>query len=166
MKTVLILRHAKAGMPTAKLGAADHERPLDERGLGDAPRMGRLLRQEGLVPDWVVSSSAVRARETARLAMEACDYAKEMEVTEALYHAPPAKIAALLSELPDEVERVLVVGHNPGLEEWVYEVTGSDKTMPTAALAEVGLEIDSWAEFGTGVRGTLNSFWLPRDLED
>ena len=166
MKTVLILRHAKGDLPTGRFGPPDFNQPLSVQGREDATRIGKLLRQAGLVPDLVVASAALRARETAERVIAESGYGGEVQLTEELYLAPPNKYIAYLSELPDEVERVLVVGHNPGLEELVYQLTGSDKTLPTAALAELALPIESWAELSADGRGRLENFCLPQDVED
>ena len=87
MKTLLILRHAKSDWETPDV--ADHDRPLNGRGKRDAPRMGRLLRDENLVPDLIISSTAKRARKTAKLVAEASGYEGEIRLAETLYLAGP-----------------------------------------------------------------------------
>lgn len=145
---------------------SDHERPLNDRGRRDAPRMGRLLRNEGLVPDLIISSTAVRAWRTAEAAAETAGYENELLTTRQLYHAGPEEIAAVARGVPDEVKRLLLVGHNPGMSEMVDWVTGLPEALPTAALAQLSLPIQRWAEFDEECAGTLENLWLPRYLSD
>ncbi len=163
MKELLILRHAKSSWKDASL--SDHERPLKKRGRKAAPRMGRLLAAEGLVPDAVLSSTAVRARGTARRAAEAAGFEGEIELREALYHASPDGILREVAGVPDAAERLLVVGHNPGMESLVARLAGMHYRFPTAALAHFRLDADRWADVPSA-RAHLAGFWLPRELED
>lgn len=163
MKTLLILRHAKSSWNDARL--SDHERPLNSRGKQDAPRMGRLLRDEDLTPQAIISSSAKRALATAKLVAENCDYEGDILVTRNLYHGAPEDYVAMLQEVGGEKESILVVGHNPGIEELVDELTGEDPVMSTAALAQVSLPIGSWRELSLEATGSLENFWRPKDLD-
>ncbi|MEX0703425.1 MAG: histidine phosphatase family protein [Planctomycetales bacterium] len=162
MKSLLILRHGKADRPP---GVADHERPLKKRGRRDAARIGKLLREEGTVPDRIVSSTAARARETAVLAAEACGHEAAVELSEELYHADPAGALRVLSELYHDDARVLIVGHNPTFEELLERLIGRYERLPTCAVAHVALPIDSWAELDANARGTLVGLWRPKDRE-
>ncbi len=164
MKTVLILRHAKSSWREA--GLADHERPLNKRGKRDAPRMGRLLREEDLVPDLIISSSAVRARKTAQLVIEASGYDGELRLARELYAAEPEAYLEVLQILPETVTSVMVVGHNPGLEELLELLSGDWQRLPTAALAQVALELDAWQDLSEETQGNLVNLWLPRQLAD
>ena len=163
MKTLLILRHAKSSWRDA--GLADHDRPLNKRGLRDAPRMGRLLRQEDLLPDLIISSSAVRARKTAQMVIEAMGYDGELRLARELYAAEPEAYLDTLQSLPDGFERVMVIGHNPGLEELLELLTGDWQRLPTAALAQVELDLGTWQDLGDETQGRLANVWLPRELE-
>lgn len=163
MKTLLILRHAKSSWNNARL--TDHERPLNSRGRRDAPRMGRLLRDEDLVPELILSSSAERAYATAELVALSCDYEYEIVVTRDLYHAMPEDYVEALHEMGRESGVVLVVGHNPGVEELVTYLTDEQERMPTAALAQVTLPIQRWQELGDGVQGALENLWRPKELD-
>lgn len=162
MKTVLILRHAKSSWDNAYI--SDHDRPLKKRGRRDAPRMGILLKEEELIPDLIISSSARRAQDTAVAAAEAAGYDGSIEVTRAFYHADPESYIDRLKSLPGDINRVLVVGHNPGMEELLTELTGVRERMPTAALAQVNLHIESWSEIALQADGSLKNLWLPREL--
>ena len=162
MKILLILRHAKSSWKHA--GLADHDRPLNTRGLRDAPRMGRLLREEGLLPDLVVSSTAVRALATADLAAGEAGYGGAVMQDRRLYLAAPAALAGVLAEAGGGASRLLVVGHNPGLEELLAGLTGRAEPLPTAALAEVRLELAAWSALSADTRGRLVNLWRPREL--
>src|SRR4029450_11617432 len=106
MKTLLVLRHAKSSWNDPALD--DHERPLNKRGRRDAPRMGELVREYGLIPDIVISSDAVRARLTAEAVAEAARYTGEIMLDQHLYMASPADILSLL-RTGREKHRTLVV---------------------------------------------------------
>ena len=162
MKTLLILRHAKSSWKDASL--ADHDRPLNKRGKRDAPRMGKLLQEQDLVPDRIISSTAKRARNTAKAVAKACHCADRVELTSEFYHAGPGSYLAVLQNVQDDNQRVMVVGHNPGMEALVAHLTGGMETMPTAALAHVALPIEKWAELDYEVQGELLDLWRPKAL--
>jgi phosphohistidine phosphatase len=117
MKTLLVLRHAKSSWSDP--ARDDYQRPLNKRGRRDGPRMGELVREYGLIPDLVISSDAVRARLTAEAMAEAARYAGEVLLDQHLYLASPADILSLLRTVRENADTVMIVGHNPGLEELV-----------------------------------------------
>jgi phosphohistidine phosphatase len=162
MKTLLVLRHAKSSWNDPALD--DHERPLSKRGRRDGPRMGELVREYGLMPDVLMSSDAVRARLTAQAMAEAARYAGQILLDRRLYMASPADIRSLLRTVPDKAETVMIVGHNPGLEDLVAQLTGKRQDLPTAALAQIVLPIDRWRDLKRSARGTLAGHWRPKDL--
>lgn len=162
MKSLLILRHAKSSWKNSRL--SDHDRPLSSRGKRDAPRIGELLRREELVPDCIISSSAERALATAEQVALSSGFEEVIDVTRDFYLADPEAYVARLRQLDDGVQRAMVVGHNPGVEELVYELTGEEETMPTGGLAQVRLPIEAWAELEMDGRGELVAFWRPREL--
>jgi phosphohistidine phosphatase len=162
MKTVLILRHAKSSWASDTL--PDHDRPLNERGKRDAPRIGRLLREEDLLPDLILTSTAARARATAHLVADASGYEGDIKKSRSFFHAPAGTFVQALRRLPDEYERVLLVAHNPGLEELLDALTGEEETLPTAALAVVTLPINRWSALQASVQGRLIALWRPREL--
>jgi phosphohistidine phosphatase len=162
MKTLLVLRHAKSSWDDAALD--DHERPLNKRGQRDAPRMGALVREHGLMPDVVISSDAVRARLTAEAVVEAARHGGEILLDRRLYLAGPADILALLRTAGGKAGTLMIVGHNPGLEELVAQLTGEQQDMPTAALAQIALPIDQWRDLKPSTRGTLVGHWVPKQL--
>jgi len=162
MKTLLVLRHAKSSWNDPQLD--DHERPLNERGRRDGPRMGKLVQEYGLIPDIVISSDAVRARLTAEAVAAAARYVGEIVLDPHLYLASPADILSLLRTVRENAETVMIIGHNPGLEELVEQLTGERHDLPTAALAHIVLEIDQWRDLTLSTRGTLLGHWRPKEL--
>jgi phosphohistidine phosphatase len=162
MKTLLILRHAKSDWNNSRI--SDYERPLNGRGQQDAPRMGQLLRDEALVPELIITSSAERARTTAELVAMACGYESDIIYTRLLYLAAPDAYLEALRELGKAQERVMVVGHNPGIEYLVELLTEEKEVMSTATLAQVELPIEQWADLNDEVIGKLVNVWRPKEL--
>ena len=159
MVELLVLRHAKSSWKNAAL--ADDDRPLNKRGRLAAPRMGRLLVDEGLAPDLLLCSPAARARETWERLREATAWSLEERFVPDLYPGRPEDILACLRELPERTRRVLLVGHNPCLEELVETLTGTTVTLPTAAIAH----LRAGGPWSSVSRATLLRTWLPRQLE-
>ena len=162
MKTLLILRHAKSSWKNTNL--SDHERPLNKRGKQDAPRMGTLLAEQNLTPDLIITSSAERALTTAELVALNSAYEEEIIVTRHLYHGDPEDYFEVLREKGDPHQCVMVVGHNPGMEALVEDLTGAYERMPTAALVQIELPIDSWASCTDELAGKLIAVWHPKEL--
>jgi phosphohistidine phosphatase len=159
MKTLLILRHAKSSWKEA--GLSDHERPLNPRGERDAPRVGKRLREEDLLPDVILSSTAVRARQTAEAVAEESGFEGEIQLSGDLYGGGPEAYLEALRSLPEEVECALVVGHNPDVEELVGILSGESVRMPTAALAYLQVEIQRWEDLKEEEQGKLVEVWRP-----
>jgi len=164
MKTLLILRHAKSSWDDETLD--DFERPLNERGQYDAPRIGRLLRTRDLLPEKIFCSTALRARSTLELVCEAADYHGPLELRDDLYLAPASTYINLLKDVAEPLSRVLVIGHNPGLESLVTELTGAMEHMPTGGLAVVELPIDQWHQLRPRIAGRLLNLFRPKTLDD
>ncbi|HJQ69896.1 MAG TPA: histidine phosphatase family protein [Blastocatellia bacterium] len=162
MKTLLLLRHAKSSWDDVSL--RDFERPLAERGERDAPRMGEQLRQRGPLPELIISSPAARARQTAKAVIEAAGLTARLEFDDSIYGASSAELMRLMRRLPDAVNCALMVGHNPGFEEVVSRLTGSDERMPTAALACIEFQVDHWADLEDGA-GRLVWLLTPKKLK-
>ena len=144
MKTLLILRHAKSSWKFPDL--SDHDRPLNRRGKRDAPRMGKTLKERGLVPDLVISSTATRAKDTASAVAKHSGYKGKRIRFESLYAAEPGAYLAVLRELADNYQRVLIVGHNPGVEELIELLTGEIHIVPTCTLAQIEFDIEKWSD--------------------
>jgi len=164
MKRLLILRHAKSSWSDPELD--DHDRPLNPRGRRDAPRIGRLVQAKEIAPDVIFCSTALRARATAALAVEAGNLTAGLHPTDDLYLAGPRIYIDLLMQLPSDHESAMVIGHNPGLEELLEELTGNHHRLPTAALAHVHLPIDRWRDLATLAVAHLADLWRPKELTD
>ena len=162
MKTLLILRHAKSSWNYPEL--SDYDRPLNKRGKRDAPRMGEHLRQERLIPDRILTSSAKRARKTASRVAKTSGYTGKVKKLDAFYDAVAGVYYDTLQALRDKHQRVMVVGHNPTMEQLVYSLTGQFRQMPTAALAHIELPIQRWEELRLDTEGTLVNLWTPKTL--
>jgi phosphohistidine phosphatase len=143
MPTLLLMRHAKSDW--ADDGCPDHDRPLNDRGKRDAPRMGCLLREAGLLPTRIVCSSARRARKTAERLVEGLQAAVPIEIRDELYLASAETWRDVLANLPAEDECVLCIGHNPGLEAIIEQLTGHAERMPTAAIAVLDVGGPDWS---------------------
>ncbi len=163
MKTLLILRHAKSSWKDLTL--TDHDRPLNKRGKRDAPRMGRWLRMHNLRPDLIVSSTARRAFTTALAVADEVEYAGQVTATRNFYHADPSEYISHLRDVSAEINIVMVVGHNPGMEELVAQLGGGYEAMPTGTVAYFSLPISTWAELDETTTGTLKAIWRPKEIE-
>lgn len=159
MKTLLILRHAKSSWDDG--GVSDHDRPLNDRGKQEAPRVGLEMRRRGTVPDLILSSTAKRARKTAKKVLAAGEFSCELTLLPELYLAAPTTWLTVLRSQADDVQTLLVVGHNPGLEELVAVLTGQQVTLSTAALVEISVPIVHWAELAVTGQYELASLWRP-----
>lgn len=162
MKTLLLMRHAKSSWKDSKL--ADHERPLKKRGYKDAINIAKVLKKKDLIPDMIISSSAIRAVETAKSVIEKTNYSGEFIVQDVLYMAEPATYVEKISLTPDTVNRLLVIGHNPGLESLVQILGDKIDSMPSGALAVIVLPIQNWAELTIETEGELSRMLRPEEL--
>lgn len=163
MKTLLLLRHGKSDW--AEGGAEDHERPLARRGEKAAAVIGRFLSDVDQVPDLVVTSTAVRAKETARLAMEAGRWDCAVETTGALYGASPEGALEVIRGLVASADTVLLVGHEPTWSVLAGRLIGKGNLkMPTAGLVRIDTTAERWGAVGFGT-GTLVWMVTPRLLD-
>ena len=124
--------------------------------------MGTLLKEKGMVPELILSSTAERAYTTAELVALASEYPRSIERRPRFYHAAPGVYLDELRQLDDQWQRVMVVGHNPGMSELVHLLTAVRDPFTTANIAQVELPIEQWAELNTRTRGTLVNLWRPR----
>lgn len=168
-RELLILRHAKSDWETD--APSDFQRPLAKRGRKDAPRMGKWLREQGITPDHVLSSPALRARQTVE---HVCDELgldrKTIEWDENVYLAELNTLLEVIANCPTSARRVLLVGHNPGLEDLLEylcrdatSLPSDGKVLPTATVARVELP-DKWKRLVPG-SGKLVSLTRPRELK-
>ena len=155
MPTLIVLRHAKA---VAGLGFPDIDRSLNDRGRRDAAETGRWLRDNDLVPNLVLCSTAARTRETLAL----LEFQAEVGFESGIYDHDADGLLALVNRTPDEIGRLLLVGHNPSVHQLVHDLTGSAPDgFPTCALAVIELP-GGWADARRGA-GTLRTVHTPKD---
>jgi len=147
MKTLYLVRHAKSGKDDLSL--ADRDRPLDDRGHREAPKMGKRLAKRDAKPDLILSSPALRALATAELIAEALDYrTKDIEVDDRLYASDVNTLLGVIHKLGDKQDRVMLVGHNPEFSELAHQLASEITDMPTCAVAEFGFGSKSWSDVG------------------
>lgn len=164
MKTLLLMRHAKSSWDDPDLD--DHDRPLNKRGLRDAPRMAAWLVEHAVAPDSITCSTAVRAESTARIVADACGIRTPVRTTDDLYHADLAAWRLVIRQLPQESQCALCVGHNPGIEALVSTLTDTSVHLPTAAIAVLELTLADWSAFEVSASCRDWKFWRPKDLPD
>lgn len=172
MKTVFLLRHAKSSWDQPDL--PDYDRPLEPRGRKAAPRMGRFMEREGLIPHRVLCSGALRARQTWELVASELGQDIPTEIRPDIYHSTPGSLLNLIQESPADDSSVLLVGHNPTLGELAVNLAGAgaegalrdlrDK-FPTAALAVLDFQAERWEEVLPG-RAYLRAFVRPKTLKE
>ena len=160
MKTLLLMRHAKAS--PQETGQPDQDRALAKRGERQAPAMGRLLQEKGRVPQAILSSTALRARQTAQGVAKTAGYNGEIAYFSEFYGGELEDYGRTLRSLADSLDPVLVVGHNPDVQELVELLTGQHEDLPTAAIACLTLPIVRWADLHSDTRGELQQVWRPQ----
>ncbi len=163
MKTVIFFRHGKSDWNADYQG--DHDRPVSKRGRKAAAAMGDFLRRSGQIPDRVVTSSARRAQSTVEIAAEKGSWGCPVRVTEAFYESSPEIVLGEILGQPDDAGSLLVAGHEPVWSETVSRLVGGARLrFPTAAMARIDFDVDSWKEVGFG-GGTLIWLVTPKLLE-
>ena len=161
MRKLLILRHAKSSWDDTSLN--DFDRPLNERGRRDIPLMATALASQGLKPELIVSSPAARAKLTAELFKQAARWEAPLKFDQRIYEASAGSLFSIVLELSDEITICVLVGHNPGVEGLVRLLSGSIAFMPTAAVAVIEFDIDSWSAAEPG-HGRLVEVIRPKEL--
>ncbi|HET6648518.1 MAG TPA: histidine phosphatase family protein [Pyrinomonadaceae bacterium] len=161
MKTIYLLRHAKSSWKDESL--SDIERPLNGRGKKAADTMGAFLKREKILVDLVLSSSAVRARQTTERVLVSANIVTDVRFDERIYEAGVQRLVEIVRQIENGKKNVVLVGHNPGFEELLEWLTGTIERMQTGALAKIGLKTSTW----DSVReksGTLEWIVRPKQL--
>jgi phosphohistidine phosphatase len=171
MRRLLLLRHAKSSW--SEPGASDHARPLNRRGEEAAPRIGAYLNRHKLVPDGVLCSTATRTRETWNLVAAEMRAAPEATYVERIYDATPRTLLDVFRQADAAARSVLVIGHNPGLQEIATELIAAGdlddrerlrEKLPTGGLVVIDFAIADWSTLHAR-SGRLERFVVPRMLE-
>lgn len=169
-KTLLIMRHAKSSW--AERNSTDFQRPLNQRGLADAPRMAELLVAKQLVPQALFHSSAKRTTMTANILKKSFDTHNSstgvrLMAREELYLARWHTYVELLAQQASgKFDVVMLLGHNPGVEDLIETLTGNDVTMPTAAIAHLSFDVGDWNEVAASPSrsASLLDRWVPKEI--
>lgn len=163
MKTIILTRHAKS--ETGPLLANDFNRGLNERGKRDAPNMAARLVKRGTKVDLIVSSTAIRAKETALAIAKVLDLPEQNILwIEELYHAPSSTITEVIRTFDDQFKNILLVGHNPGITAWVNNQNGIiTENMPTCCMAAFTSKEKTWANFPEAKK-EMTFFDFPKNM--
>ncbi|HLC16480.1 MAG TPA: histidine phosphatase family protein [Thermodesulfovibrionia bacterium] len=161
VRTIYLMRHGKAKRgPEYK---EDFERPLADRGKRDSVLTGEFLKTHGMIPDLIISSAAVRTLKTASRVASAIKYDKDIVLSKEMYLSGPEAYIGQLKQSDTGVTSVMLVGHNPDLEELVQILSDDVVVMPTSALVRIDMELDTWADVGS-VKGQLCVKIIPKAL--
>jgi|694.fasta_scaffold00891_5 phosphohistidine phosphatase len=144
-RKLLLMRHAKSSWDNAHL--SDHDRPLARRGLEAAPEMGLWLAGNGPMPELILCSTAVRTVETTRLMLEALPSPPPVRYVGGLYHASTASLMTIVGETDSDVGCLMVVGHNPGLQDLLNHYSDKQVDVPTATIACLECDSVDWKGF-------------------
>lgn len=158
MKRLLLIRHAKATQDT---GYADFERPLKQSGLQDAAVMAGRLQAHSLVPQFMVASPALRTLSTANVFSQHLSIPTAEEI-KGIYEADQDELVDIVSQLPDNYDFIALVGHNPGMGQLLYHLTGEVHDVPTCATALIDFDTDTWAAISAN-SGKLTYYDFPKD---
>ena len=163
MRTLYLLRHAKSSWKD--LTVPDFDRPLKDRGRKAAKRIGKYLAAEKLNNPLVVCSPAMRTRETAEIVLKHAHLPVEVRYEERIYEASLRDLVQVVSEIPDDKDVAILIGHNPGFEELLAYFTGEGRRMATCALGKIKFEVESWKDIKEE-QGTLAWFVTPKELDE
>ncbi len=144
MKTLLLLRHAKTSWDDVSV--SDDLRPLSKTGKQNVYQMGKFLKNTKLIPDLIISSCAKRAKDTSILLAESIGYNKDIDISESLYETATNEYINVISEISNKINIVLLVGHNPILENLIELITNELIIMETCSLVQIFLPISKWIE--------------------
>jgi phosphohistidine phosphatase len=151
MKHLYLVRHAKSSWDSS--AASDFDRPLNDRGASDAPKMAMYLKENGIVPDLIFCSAAVRTHKTAMVIAKGLGLASDKIMPDRrLYMADVNHVQSLMREFSDEWNCVYVVGHNPTITECANSLSGDSlENIPTCGVYAMELDIDSWRKLRPGI---------------
>lgn len=127
--------------------------------------MGKMLKSKKMVPDLIISSTALRAEKTAEILAKACKYDKEIIFCDSLYMAEPADILKVIKDHAKKQKCIMIIGHNPGLEAFLQILTEKVESLSTASIAYLSAKIDKWDELSNKGEVKLKKLWRPKDLK-
>lgn len=163
MKTLFLLRHAKSRGKDESL--PDFERPLNRRGKRVAKTLGHYVRTNEIFFELILSSPAVMTRETAERMLKAAKLSTELRYDQRIYTASADRLAEIVSQIENDRRAVMIVGHNPGVEELLSFLTGNKLPAPAGALAKLTSRATRWSTLAGEGKATLEWLVNPRELE-
>ena len=161
MPTLYLLRHAKSSWADESM--RDFDRPLASRGREACGVIGAFIEEKGIDFDLVLVSTAVRTRETIELVKDRAKFRGEVRYDERIYEATTSQLLEVISEVDDDRESVLLVGHNPGIEDLLALLTGQRVDVTTATFARIEINAPKWSA-NLANNGTLDWIVRPKDL--
>lgn len=164
MKTLYLVRHAKSSWDN--FGLRDHDRPLNHRGLRDAPKMGRMLAKMGVQPHLLVSSTAKRACTTAYFFAETFGIQEnDVALESKIYEASVLEILQIISQLPEDAPVVMLFGHNPTFTDVANRFTADDyiENVPTCGVVKIESSAPSWKELYEG-NSKVTACYFPKEV--
>ena len=162
MKTVILFRHGKSDWSAHY--SLDHDRPVANRGIKAAKRMGLYLREIDNIPDKVISSTALRAYTTAQLAIESGGWNRELNLDRDLYGASPGTVMAVLGEQDNGYDTICITGHEPTMSSFIHQYTDVGYLrFPTATMARIDFDTNVWSDLDSS-KGNLCWFMRPKEL--
>jgi len=161
MKTIILFRHGKSDWN--KIYGLDHDRPIAKRGINAAKLMGIYLREKKNIPDCVISSTALRAKSTAQLAIDSGDWNQELTLEKKLYGASPETIFEIIREQNNVYKSICLVGHEPSMSSFIYKYTNASYLrFPTATMARIDFETNDWKYLD---KSLVTLCWIKRPKE-
>ncbi|MEK6658533.1 MAG: histidine phosphatase family protein [Campylobacterota bacterium] len=161
MKKLYIIRHAKSSRKDEVIN--DFDRPLNKRGKQNAPFMGKRLKENGIMPDIIVSSPALRAKTTAKLIAKEIKYAKDILFNQDIYESSPSTLHEILTKIDDKCGILFLVGHNPSLNMLAEYYVDFSQNIPTSGVVEIEFDCDKWADI-SAKNAKLISFDYPKKI--
>ncbi len=161
MKTLYIIRHAKSSWKNLDLD--DFDRPLNKRGGHDAPMMGERLRQKKIMPDLILSSPAKRAKMTVESIAKTVHYDKKIVFEKNIYEADENTLQSIVNNIDDKYNITFLIGHNPGLNDFIESYVGFDENLPTCGVVCIVFTCKHWRETSSK-NATLSFIDYPKCL--
>jgi len=161
MKKLFLIRHAKSSW--ADMNLDDFERPLNKRGKHDAPMMGKRLHKRGIKADLILSSSAKRAKKTAKKIAKEIGYSPfEIQFLETLYESNSRSMLEIIKQQNKSIDTLFMVGHNPELNTFAYKLVGFDENIVTCGIVEIGFRCEDWKDISAH-NATMISYDFPKN---
>jgi phosphohistidine phosphatase len=160
LKKLLVIRHAKSDLNN---NVSDFDRPLNNRGLKDAPNMGKFLKSKDIVPDLIISSGAKRALTTAKLIAKSISFSDEFLIEDSIYNATANNIKSVINKIEEKYNTVFLFGHNPGVSNLINELSGEWVNLKTCCVVELEISVDKWG-YITNETAIFKEYYSPKAL--